>query len=33
MQFPTGIDYVIINGEVVVEENEYHKIKAGKVLR
>ncbi len=33
MQFPTGIDYVIINGEVVVEENVYHKIKAGKVLR
>lgn len=33
MQFPTGIDYVIINGDVVVEENVYHKIKAGKVLR
>lgn len=32
-QYPTGIDYVIINGNCVIEENEYKNIKAGKVLR
>lgn len=32
-QYPTGIDYVIINGNCVIEENEYKHIKAGKVLR
>lgn len=32
-QYPTGIDYVIINGNFVIEENEYKNIKAGKVLR
>lgn len=33
MQFPEGIDYVIINGNVVLEEGEYHKVLAGKVIR
>lgn len=32
-QYPIGIDYVIINGNCVIEENEYKHIKAGKVLR
>ncbi|HBH3441429.1 D-aminoacylase [Clostridioides difficile] len=33
MQYPTGIDYVIINGNCIVEEGKYNKIKAGKVLK
>ena len=33
MQYPTGIDYVIINGNSVIEEGNYNKIKAGKVLK
>lgn len=33
MHFPVGIDYVIINGQAVIEEGTYHKLKAGKVLR
>lgn len=33
MQYPTGIDYVIINGNCVIEEGRYNHIKAGKVLR
>lgn len=33
VHFPVGIDYVIINGQAVIEEGEYHKIKAGKVIR
>ncbi|PBI26633.1 D-aminoacylase [Clostridioides difficile] len=33
MQYPTGIDSVIINGNCVVEEGKYNKIKAGKVLK
>ena len=33
MQYPTGIDYVIINGNCVIEEGKYSHIKAGKVLR
>lgn len=32
-QYPEGIDYVIINGEVVIREGEYFKIAPGKVLR
>ncbi|MGL5329365.1 MAG: N-acyl-D-amino-acid deacylase family protein [Peptostreptococcaceae bacterium] len=32
-QYPTGIDYVIINGNCVIEENEFKHIKAGKVLK
>lgn len=31
-QYPEGIDYVIINGEVVIEEGVYNKIKAGMVV-
>ena len=33
MQYPTGIDYVIINGNTVIEKGQYQKVKAGKVLR
>lgn len=33
MHFPVGIDYVIINGQPVIENGEYHHIKAGKVIR
>ncbi|WP_330362557.1 amidohydrolase family protein [[Clostridium] dakarense] len=33
MQYPVGIDYVIINGNCVIEEGKYNHIKAGKVLK
>lgn len=33
IQYPDGIDYVIINGETVLENGVYHKILAGKVIR
>ena len=33
IQHSEGINYVIINGNVVIEDGEYKKIKAGKVLR
>ncbi|HSH35612.1 D-aminoacylase [Schnuerera sp.] len=32
-QCPEGIDYVIINGSIVLEKEKYNKILAGKVLR
>lgn len=32
-QYPEGIEYVIINGHIVLEKGEYNKILAGKVLR
>lgn len=32
-QYPEGIEYVIINGQVVVANGEYQKVKAGIVLR
>lgn len=32
-QYPEGIDYVIINGSVVLEQGKYNKILPGKVLR
>lgn len=32
-QYPEGIDYVIINGNIVVEKNKYNRVKAGMVLR
>lgn len=32
-QFPEGIDYVMVNGELVLEEGECRKISPGKVLR
>lgn len=33
IQFPEGINYVLINGQVVIDNGEYKKLKAGKVLR
>ena len=30
---PTGIDYVLVNGEVVVDEGKHTGAKPGKVLR
>ncbi len=33
IKFPEGINYVIINGQVVIDNGEYKKLKAGKVLR
>lgn len=32
-QYPIGIEYVIINGNLVLEEGKYNKILAGEVLR
>lgn len=32
-QYPEGIDYVVINGNVVLEEGKYNKILAGEVIR
>lgn len=32
-QWPEGIDYVIINGNIVLENSKYNKILAGKILR
>ncbi|MCW4049384.1 MAG: D-aminoacylase [Candidatus Bathyarchaeota archaeon] len=32
-QFPTGIDYVIVNGEVTIDEGKYTGALAGKTLR
>jgi N-acyl-D-amino-acid deacylase len=32
-QFPEGILYVLIGGEVVVEDNKYHKKAVGKIIR
>ncbi len=31
-QFPEGIEYVIVNGQIVVEKGDLHQIKPGKVL-
>ena len=33
VQFPIGIDYVMVNGKLVLEEGECRKISPGKVLR
>ncbi|SHI73883.1 N-acyl-D-amino-acid deacylase [Clostridium cavendishii DSM 21758] len=33
IQYPEGIEYVIINGQLAVENGEYKKVKAGMVLR
>ena len=33
IKFPEGINYVIINGQVVIDNGEYKRLKAGKVLR
>jgi N-acyl-D-amino-acid deacylase len=32
-RFPEGIDYVIVNGELVIEEGQHTSILLGKVLR
>jgi len=32
-QYPVGIEYVIVNGKVVIEEGEHTGVQAGKVLR
>lgn len=32
-QYPEGIDYVIINGKIVMDEGEYKKVLAGEVMR
>ncbi|MBU5425200.1 D-aminoacylase [Tissierella pigra] len=32
-QYPVGIDYVIINGNIVIDNGKYHKILAGSILR
>lgn len=33
IQYPEGIEYVIINGQLAIENGEYNKVKAGMVLR
>ncbi|MDW8801621.1 D-aminoacylase [Clostridium sp. A1-XYC3] len=33
IQYPVGIDYVLINGNIVIDNGLYNKILAGKVLR
>jgi N-acyl-D-amino-acid deacylase len=33
VQYPEGIDYVIINGHVVIDGSKYNKVLAGQVLR
>lgn len=32
-QFPEGIEYVMVNGQILLEKGEFHRAKAGKVLR
>jgi N-acyl-D-aspartate/D-glutamate deacylase len=32
-KFPDGIEYVVVNGEIVVDSNKYTSIRAGKVLK
>jgi N-acyl-D-amino-acid deacylase len=32
-QFPEGIEYVIVNGQILFERGKLHRIKAGKILR
>ena len=31
--FPTGIHYVLVNGEVVIDNGDYKKVSAGRILR
>ncbi len=33
MQFPAGIEYVIVNGRVAVEQGNFTGIRAGEVIR
>ena len=32
-QYPEGIEYVLVNGKIVVEKREHKGIPAGKILR
>jgi N-acyl-D-aspartate/D-glutamate deacylase len=32
-QYPAGIDYVIVNGQIVVEHGEQHAVLPGKILK
>jgi hypothetical protein len=32
-QFPTGIEYVLVNGKVTIAGEEYRDTRAGQVLR
>ena len=32
-QYPVGIDYVIVNGQLAVDNGEFKDIRSGKVLR
>jgi N-acyl-D-amino-acid deacylase len=32
-QYPAGIEYVIVNGQIVVEHGEQHPVLPGKVLK
>lgn len=32
-QYPTGIEYVVLNGSITVEKGEYKDVRAGKVLK
>ena len=31
-QYPIGIDWVLVNGEIAVEDGEYHDVRSGRVL-
>jgi dihydroorotase/N-acyl-D-amino-acid deacylase len=32
-QYPVGIDYVLINGQVAVDAGAYHDVRSGRVLK
>ena len=32
-QYPEGINYVIINGKLAIDQSEFKKIKSGEILR
>ena len=32
-QYPVGIDWVVINGQITVEESSFRDVRAGRVLR
>jgi len=32
-QFPEGIEYVIVNGQILFERGNFYPMKAGKILR
>ncbi len=33
IQYPEGIEYVFINGSLVIEQGKHHRVLPGKVLR